>query len=263
MSIVRNLAVLGLAIGGVNAALATTIIYNPKVISSTAVNTGIEARFQFAPNGRYDSSVSGTYNLGNVGPTEQISNNVADLVNVPYNFKLNFETGTGKLTWSVMGGPLSQPSVLIDKEVDSFNSLRFNGRSMNVNHTLKWSNLAFTAAGITKTIGTWPSSGSTTNKVTFQRMAAGPGQLLSTFDWQMTGTVETNGVAGSQVKIWIASHMIQLKPGVYSASSPTIDTSSIAPMSLAAPVSAVPEVSGLGLMSLGLLGLALYRRRTR
>jgi hypothetical protein len=233
--------------------MATTVIYNPKVISSSVVFTGIEARFQFKPNG-FDQSLSANFDEGNVGAKVDITNSPAQLVNTPYSFKLTYEAAQGNLTWSVKAPWMASWSVQGGvQETDPFNSIRFNARSMNTTQVVTWSDLAFNAAGIS-TVGTLASTGTAINAIRNQRLATGPNSpLLSSFDWEMTGTVQTTAIFGSQVKMWIASHNLQLKPGLYDS----LPAAAIAP----ATVSAVPEPSTLALMPLGLLGLVWASRR--
>lgn len=231
--------------GALAPAAAQSVLFSPKIVPGSAILTGVEARLRFHLQ-YWDASLTGNLNEGNVGPTAEISNDPATLLNTVYDFKLDFATGTGGMTWTISGGALTSPVVLAATENDAFNGIRFVARALNGPHTLTFSDLVF--EGLPGT-GTLRTSGSVTNRTDGQRIVAAPGYMLSDFDWSLSGKVVTDGTVGSNTKIWIASHVLELDPK-YGAPPAT---SALRQHPL--PVSQVPEPSTLAMSALGLLGL--------
>jgi hypothetical protein len=236
----------GLLSLGVGATGAQTVLFNPEIVDTSTVYTGIEARLQLSPRG-YDQSVSGTWDLGDVGVTANLTDDPAELVDTVYRFNFRFVAATNRLRWAIAGGPLEEPSVLKSFETDSFNSIRFNVRTKDPAFTMYWSDLKF--SGATSTSGVLAKTGSGTNANVFQRIVAAQGQKLSDYDWTLSGKVWANGVFGSQTKMWIASHNVELAPS--------------AGLAAAVPVSAVPEASTAALAAVGVFGLGWFVRRRR
>ena len=222
---------------------APSVLYNPRIVSSTVVLTGVESRLRFHPS-RWDSSLTATHDLGDVGATADISNNLATLLNTVYAFNLSFNGATKLLTWTIWGGELTAPSVLTVTEDDAFNAIRFNAQTNNPAHTMTFTDLSFNGlpgSGILRT------SGMVTNRIDSQRIVAASG-LLSDADWDIGGNVSTNGTTGPHTKIWIASQNVQLLPSSSAAAAP-----------FASPV---PEPSTV-LFLAGGLALLGWRHRAR
>jgi hypothetical protein len=247
------LAVLGTSLWHAHAS-AQSVLFNPKVVNSSVVATGVESRLRFHLK-QWDSSVTGQMNEGVIGPTANISNNAATLLNTVYDFRLDFEAASGQLTWTISGGALTSPSVLVAFENDAFNAIRFNARTTNAAHTLTFSDLAFD--GLPGT-GTLRSSGAVSNRIDSQRVVADVGLSLSDFDWSMSGRVSTDGTSNSNTKIWIASHQLDLDPRY---SPPMATLRSGGAMATLAPVPE-PSAAALSLSGVVLL-LALMRVRRK